>query len=47
MDMLQLRKIFLQNYDVVSADYVISPSCKFSQAIILRSRKGGGGGPNS
>ena len=32
IDMLQLRKIFPQNYDVVSADFDISQSCRFSHA---------------
>ena len=30
MDMLQLRKIFPRNYDVVSPDYDVSQSCRFS-----------------
>ena len=30
MDMLQLRKIFPRNYDVISPDYDVSPSCRFS-----------------
>ena len=30
MDMLQLRKTFPRNYDFVSPDYDVSPSCRFS-----------------
>ena len=33
MDMLQLTNFFLRNYDVVLADYDVSPSCRFSHAM--------------